>query len=458
MRRVCIIVAEVKTTAAPPRNATASETAHRVSEATAAVTRNSGLDPAVLEPIVRKLGEDGVSVEELIGRATEAVASLIAHAGQAVAASKAGPDIDATIAAARACLSRADALGAMALLEAKLAEPDATHGRRILPLLQEQVEIARLAGDAETACAVLERIVALDGANAAAWVALGDIAMTRGRLAEARAAYDSALAASTAAGSAWHASVSLGRIGDIHMARNDLDAALASYDAGVENARRLSGRMPLRAEQAREVSVSLNRIGDIQLARNDLQAAFAAFQAVLHLRRQLAALAPSDAGRARDVSVSLERIGDLALARGDHATALASHQEGLDLRRQLAARAPSQAGRARDVAVSLMKLGDSQLARNDLAAALASCREALAIARKLSAQDSANLQRARDVCLFLARTSQLQEARGDSDEACRSLREAAGLIAQLRLAAPDVHQLQADAELIAALQRDTGCA
>jgi tetratricopeptide (TPR) repeat protein len=490
---------------APARLSRADRAALARLEAEIAVAREEGVDPKLLEPIFVELGHEGLSPGEMRQRAKEAIAAIIARSKERVARSNEGADIDATIAAARAQLRQVDTRGALALLDAKIAEEQEARRRRMLPLLRERTEIARLALDYATAKASLTEMVRVEPDDGWAWVELGDLERISGTVGAAEAAFRAALRADRAKGDEVRIAVALDRIGDVLVARNDLEGALKHYREGLEISRALYEQDKSHAERARDVSVSLDRIGDVLVARNDLEGALKHYREGLEIRRALYEQDKSHAERARDVSVSLDRIGDVLVARNDLAGALNHYREGLDISRALYEQDKSHGERARDVSVSVNKIGDVLVARNDLEGALKHYRECLEIRRALYEQDKSHGERARDVAISnerlgdialaredtvgarkhfsesleiwtslarkdpsnlslargravpIARLGEIEAGEGNVTKACAYYREGAEILESLVGAAPDIHEYAGFLEFFRTRMKEAGC-
>src|SRR5271165_843528 len=126
------------------------------------LARERGLDPEVLRPIFDNLGQLGLSRDQLLAKAEQGIAAMLARARVAVAPTNDGADIDATIAAARDKLRRVDTGGARQILARKIAEEEDERRRRLIPLLEEQAAIERASFDYAAAQATLRRLLDID--------------------------------------------------------------------------------------------------------------------------------------------------------------------------------------------------------------------------------------------------------------------------------------------------------
>ena len=107
------------------------------------VAAEEGMDATGLRRLLDAIGAAGIPVQE--SRRGSAPSSK-AHGRMppAPAPTNAGDDIAAAIDTARAKLGNIDIAGARAGLSGKLAEEREARAQRLLPLLREQVAIARL--------------------------------------------------------------------------------------------------------------------------------------------------------------------------------------------------------------------------------------------------------------------------------------------------------------------------
>jgi tetratricopeptide (TPR) repeat protein len=193
---------------------------------------------------------------------------------------------------------------------------------------------------------------------------VGDVALRRGELDAAETAFREALiidrrSIRLESAGAWRArwrrrrtrssdaeaqrdlAVSLGRVGDVALRRGELDAAEAAFREALDLDRRMVAVDPTDTQAQRDLAVSLGRVGDVALRRGELDAAEAAFREALDLDRRMVAVDPTDTQAQRDLSVSLDTVGDVALRRGELDAAEAAFREALLIERRLAGEDPS---------------------------------------------------------------------------------------------------------------------
>ena len=286
-----------------------------------ALANQYGVPPEVLRPLFENLGMTGLTSDQMREKAQDAIEAIIARANAKVEPSKDGVDIDKAIAASRAKLADLDTEGALSVLDKKIAQEEEARRQRLIPLLAEKADVARLSYDYPAAKAALEELLRLDPNRVWSWIDLGNIWMTTGSLGEAanafRAAGDAAQRSKHEEG-LW---ASYERLGGVQEAQGDLSAALKSYSDSIAIAERLAKAAPGKAGWQRDLSVSYNNVGNVQVAQGDLSAALKSYSDSLAIRERLA---KSDSGNAlwqRDLSVSYGRIGGVYHKLNDTAKA-----------------------------------------------------------------------------------------------------------------------------------------
>ena len=158
-------------------------------------------------------------------------------------------------------------------------------------------------------------------------------------------------------------------LGDIAVARGDLNAALAAY----HEARSVMGvfrRRPGNAGWQRDLSVSYNKVGGVQEAQGNLAGALKSYPDSLAIADSLAKSDPGNAGWQRDLSVSYNNVGGVQEAQGNLAGALKSYSDGLAIIDRRAKSDPAQW--KCDLGISNERIGTVQQAQSDLKAALKS--------------------------------------------------------------------------------------
>ena len=230
--------------------------AHVLRLTAAPVARTQHVSITDLQPVLDALGAEEVSLAEIPQRLMEFIAAARARADEEVVESNEGADIDAAIAAARAKLGKLDAAGAQTVLRAKIAEVEEIHRQRLIPLLEEKAAVEQLSYDHAAAKATLSQIVALDPDRVWIWIELGRLGETTGSLAEARTAFNAALAAARRTGSDRDESVALNELGDVLVAQGNLAEALTSFRDGLAIRDRLAKADPGNAGRQIDLVVS----------------------------------------------------------------------------------------------------------------------------------------------------------------------------------------------------------
>jgi tetratricopeptide (TPR) repeat protein len=281
---------------------------------------------------------------------------------------------------------------------------------------------------------------------------LGDIAVARGDLNAALAAYGEALAAmerlagSNAGNANWQRdlSVSNNKIGDVLVKQGNLPEAEKSYRAGLAIRERLAGSDAGNADWQRDLSVSNTKIGDVLVKQGNLPEAEKSYRTGLMIAERLAG---SDAGNAdwqRDLSVSYDRVGNVMVKQGNLPVALKSYRAGLAIRERLAGSDAGNAEWQNDLSVSYEKVGDVQKAQGDLASALKSYRADVAITERLAKSDPGNAGWQRDLAISVGRLALAQKQSGDKAKARGYLRQGHEIIARLTKLSPDNAEWKSD--------------
>ena len=235
----------------------------------APTARNQHVPIEDLQPVLDALGAEAVPLAEIPARLTEFIIAAKARAAEPVALSNQGGDIDATIAAARAKLGGLDAAAAHTVLQEKIDEEEATHRRRLVPLLAEKAAIERLSYQHGAAKATLERA----------------------------------------------ACPRSGPCGELDRARPDRrnDRVPHRSRRGVYGRPRGGPAHRRCAGRKRRAGRRRRRSG----CAGEFPEALKTFREGLAIRERLAAADPGNAGWQRDLSVSYDRVGDVLVAPGN---------------------------------------------------------------------------------------------------------------------------------------------
>jgi tetratricopeptide (TPR) repeat protein len=388
-------------------------------EILATVSREKGVDPEHLRPILERLGHQNVSVLDMPRVLAGAVDQLQAMARERTAPSNDGADIDAAIARAKTLLASADAVGAVAELDRALDEDDVFQAavKRRVRLLKEKAEIQRAAYDHEGALATLAEVTRLDPDQTWRHIEAGDICVTVGRLGAARRHYEAAFAAAERSGDARDVSVCYDRVGNCLRDAGDRDGALAAYRAGLAIREALARRDPGNTVWQRDLSISHWKVGYCLVDAGDRDGALAAYRNGLAITEGLAGRDPDNTIWQRDLSVSHNNIGDCLRDAGDRNGALTAYRAGQAIRETLAARDPGNMVWQRDLSISHIKIGDCLVNSGDRDGALAAYRAGLAIREALAARDPDHAVWQRDLSVSHDNIGDCLRDAGDRDGA-----------------------------------------
>lgn len=105
------------------------------------------------------------------------------------------------------------------MLRTKIAEIDEVHRQKLVPLLEEQAAVERLACDYAVARSTLNRLLVIDPDRVWSWIEFGRLHVTTGPLDSAATALRSALEAARRTGDKRDVSVALNEIGDVLVAQ-----------------------------------------------------------------------------------------------------------------------------------------------------------------------------------------------------------------------------------------------
>jgi predicted negative regulator of RcsB-dependent stress response len=147
-------------------------------------------------------------------------------------------------------------------------------------------------------------------------------------------------------------------LGDIAMARGNLNAALAAYGEARPAMERLAGSDAGNADWQRDLSVSNNKIGDVLVKQGNLPEALKSYRSGLGIAERLAGSDAGNAGWQRDLSVSYDCVGDVLVKQGNLPEALKSYRAGLGIAERLAGSDAGNAEWQRDIIISYKKIAD----------------------------------------------------------------------------------------------------
>ena len=272
-----------------------------------------------------------------------------------------------------------------------------------------------------------------------ALVGLGDVAADEGSLPDARRAYEAALAIADSLTKAEPGNpsyerglaVSQARIGDVLFAEGNLPGALAAYRASLDLFTELARYDPTNSRGQRDLAISQDKVGDMLVEQGNLPEALTIYRAALKLREQWARADPDNAGWQRDLSLSHNGIGDMLFAQGNLPEALAAYRAALDIRSKLTAADPGNAVWRRDLSGSNNNIGNVLVAQSRLPEALAAYRVSLDVVNELARTDPGNTEGQRDISVSYDKIGDVLAAQNDLPGALASYRTALGIVEKL---------------------------
>jgi tetratricopeptide (TPR) repeat protein len=388
------------------------------------VAHGQQLGIAELQPVLEVLGLQDMPLPDVPARLKDFIIGARARAAEEVRPSDDRPDIEATIAAARAKLGQLDAAGAHAVLGAKIAELEEILRQRLIPLLGERAAIQQLSFDHSGAKATLGQMLALDRDRVSDWITLARLEQRTGSLSQAAVAAQAALDAARRTDNPQDEGGSLNEIGDVLVAGGNLLEALKAFRDGLAIADRLAKADPGNAKRQRELSVSYDRVGDVLWARGELSKALKSYRAGLVIAERLAKADPDNAGWQRDLSISYNKIGDVLVDRGELPKALKSYREGFGIADRLTKVDPTNADWQHDLSASYVKIGDVYKAQENWPEALTSYRTGLVIVERLAKADLGNVGWQRDLSVSYNKIGDVLADQGDLADALKSFCDA----------------------------------
>ena len=132
-------------------------------------------------------------------------------------------------------------------------------------------------------------------------------------------------------------------LGDIAVARGDLNAALAAYGEARSEMDRLATSDPGNAGWQRDLSVSYNKVGEVQEAQGDLKAALKSYSDSLAISDSLTKSDSTNAGWQRDRALSYGNLAGVHRQSGDKARARGYLRQGKEIMARLTRLSPDNA-------------------------------------------------------------------------------------------------------------------
>jgi tetratricopeptide (TPR) repeat protein len=274
---------------------------------------------------------------------------------------------------------------------------------------------------------------------------VGDLLVTRGKLAEALKAFRDSVAIRDRLvqakppdlGRQRDLSVSYNKVGDVLVAQGNLTGGLKTFLESLAIRERLAKAEPQNAGWQRDLATSHNKIGDVLVAQSNLSEALASFRASQIIFHQLSETEPKNSGRQRDLSVSYDKIGAVFAAQGNLSEALISFRASQEVFERLLETDPHNSSWRRDLSVAYNKIGDVLAAQGDLSEALNSLRASQAIFDRLSRSDPNNAGWQRDLSVSYNKIGDVLAAQGNLSEALKSFRASQAIFGHLVKVDPD---------------------
>jgi len=257
---------------------------------------------------------------------------------------------------------------------------------------------------------------------AASYDRLGDVAATAGKLDDARAWFEQALtirknfAAAGPSNTGWQRDLAMSyiRLGDVTLAAAKLDDARAWFEQALAVRKSLAAADPSNAAWQRDLSTSFITQGRVASTLDEQRAWF---EQALAVRKSLAAADPSNVDWQRDLSVCYHNLGSTAVMAGKVEEARAWFEQDLAITKALAVSDPSNAGWQRDLAMSYGKLGQVAVTAGKLDDARAWFEQALAVSTTIAAADPSNATWQRDVAVSYGQLGEIAVGSGKLDDA-----------------------------------------
>jgi tetratricopeptide (TPR) repeat protein len=238
--------------------------------------------------------------------------------------------------------------------------------------------------------------------------------------------------------------VSLVAVGDVLVAQGNLAEALKSYRDALAIADRLTKSEPNNARWESDLSVSYNRVGEVLVAQGNLEEALKSYRDTLAIADRLTKSEPNNSEWQRNLSVSYGKVGDVLMAQGNLPEALKNHRDSLVITERLAKSEPNNSELQRDLHVSYAKVGELLMALGNLPEALKSYRDGLAIADRLAKTDSKNAEWQHDLAAFHDRVGHVLGLQGNLEEALKTSRDGQAILDRLAKSDPNNAHWQRD--------------
>ena len=153
--------------------------------------------------------------------------------------------------------------------------------------------------------------------------------------------------------------VSYNKLGDVAVSAGKLDDARDWFDKALTVTKALADKAPSNTDWTdwqRELALSYQRLGGVAMSAGKLVDARTWFDKALAVATTLAAADPINTAWQRDLSISYERLGDVAVYAGKLDDARTWFDKVLAVRKALAAKDPTNAEWQRDLCTTFADL------------------------------------------------------------------------------------------------------
>lgn len=230
-------------------------------------------------------------------------------------------------------------------------------------------------------------------------------------------------------------------IGDMLAAEGKLDDALDAYQTSIAKTKAAATAYPEHATNLQEgIAIDYVHIGDVLKNQGKTAEAMSAFQTALDIDQKLVAQDQTNALLLRGLGSSIERVGEMQLDQGKLDDANASSQKRLTIAQQLAKNDPGDTDLQRELAVSYNKTGEIALQAKKFDEARQDFQNALAVRQTLASGDEGNSQWQRDVAISYNMLGELAKTQGKTTDAVAEFQK--GYAIEQKLAAADPHNVE----------------
>jgi tetratricopeptide (TPR) repeat protein len=276
------------------------------------------------------------------------------------------------------------------------------------------------------------------------WIFHGDIAMLKGKLPEARMAFEQGLRMNAQLAQVDPAnteakrnlSISHDKLADLLIREGKLSEARKSFEQSLRMRAELAESDPTNAQAKLDLSISHDRLGDLLVREGKLPEARKFFEQSLRISAELAETDPTNAQANRNLSVSRGKLGNLFVREGKPLEARKFFEQGLQVSADLAESDPTNAQAKRDLSISHERLGELLVREGKLAEARKHLEQGLRIRRELAEEVPTNALAKRDLSVSYNKLGDLLVREGELTEARKLFEQGLRISAGLAEVAP----------------------